>query len=559
MIEASARVKWIATLLLLCVPALQLSLGPAWMYTPPSIDAWVYHGYFLHLEDHAISFNGTYYGSRLAWILPGYLAHHFFSPLIANAILRLFLYWMSALSTFFLIGRWYGWRCGLVTSLLLSSYGGFLNAIGWDYVDGAGIAYSLLCLEELSAGAIGVGWVKWRCFVAGVAFAAAVHSNITLLCFAPVLAVFFLVRTGWRGMVMAIPAISGFVTLTAFLGYISVRLGGPFRFFWPSLLMAAGLGQKNPWFVSGLKWTIFAWWLIVPCVCGLLGISLTIRLVRRWLSGRQEPDDAIRIGDAAAYLLALAMFVTFTASGDPVLQLTYYASYLTIFAVVVVGAFIGRRLEELANFWGLAAGCVLLSLVVGGGLVHKLPFVYTPALHWFTLNGATSEIGFGLAFGVGIVWADWIKRPALSATLAAAMMVHVGLVALLVRPGAREFYADVSRTSRELGELTASKTLWFWYDQAADFDGRFQAISSTYLWGYRLLGARLPDTQDFHFELAHPGNEVAVMDRRPSALTDALRNLERGGWTLKPIRKLTSPTGAADYVLELVEVAEQSQ
>jgi len=561
---ASARFPWIAILVVLGVPAVQLSFGPAWMYTPPSIDPWVYHGYFLHLNQHMVVFNGTYYGNRLAWILPGYLAHHFFPAQVANAILRLFLYWMAVLSTFFLVRRSYGDRCALVTSLLLCGYGSFLGAIGWDYVDGAGIAYSLLCLEELSAGASRFN--NWsplavrRCVFAGIAFAAAIHSNMMLLCFVPALAVFFLSRTGWSGLPMAIPAVFGVGALTAILGAASLRLGGPFLFFWPSLLVGASLGKRNPWSIQGLAWTAHAWWLVIPSVACLLAVFLAVKLLARRRSGTTAADDATRLGDAACALLAFAIFGSLNALGNPVLQLVYYASYLSIFAVVIAGAFIGRKLEswKLSSFLGLAAACMLLSVVLGAGLAPKIPYLTSPVFRRVVTLGGAPEIALAAVFGAGIVLSDWIKPRVLSATMASAcvgvLLLHVGLVSLAARPGARDLFLDVSRTSRRLAQLTAAQTLWFWYDEPSDFDGRCISIASNYLWGYRLLSRTLPDTSKFLFGTVRSGDYLAVMDRRPAALTEALANLERGGLTLKPIKTLPSPTAASDYVLELVQV-----
>jgi len=34
-------------------------------------------------------FYGVYYGSRLSWILPGFLVHSIFSPVVANCVLHL--------------------------------------------------------------------------------------------------------------------------------------------------------------------------------------------------------------------------------------------------------------------------------------------------------------------------------------------------------------------------------------------------------------------------------------------------------------------------------------
>jgi hypothetical protein len=538
-----------------------MSFGPAWMYTPPSIDPWVYHGYFLHLQHHAIAFDGTYYGTRLAWILPGYLAHHFFSTLVANAILRLFLYWTAVISAYFLARRSYGERCALITSLLLCGFGGFLEAIGWDYVDGAGIAYSLLCVEELGAAAAKFKCKSfaavWRSFFAGGAFAAAVHSNLILMCFAPIMVWFFLVRTGWRGLLMAIPAVAGFAALTAFLGYISVCLGGPFLFFMPSVQFGPALWKRNIWYIDGVEWTVHATWLVIPSAACLLALALVIKLVTRRYAGIKDGDFAMRAGDAASFLLAFGMFVTLAAIRNPILQLSYYTSYLTIFVVVMTGAFIGRRFESwnMPTFLALAASCTLLSVVVGAGLASKVPYVQTPLLTWFLTLGGARAITLGLVFAVGILLSDGIKWRAASTVIAstcvAALLVHVGME---TRSGARDIFWDVSSASRILGQLTAPKPLWFLYDEPSDSDGRCLSIAATFLWGYRVIGTHLPETKKFSVQTVFPGHYVAVIDRRPAVLTETLADLDHDGLTLGPIKALTLPSAGNNYVVDLVQV-----
>ena len=68
------------------VPFLLSYLNPMWLYQAGfSIDPWVYFGFFTHLRQFKEGFfPGTYYGSRLAWIRPGYLANQWFSPVVAR-------------------------------------------------------------------------------------------------------------------------------------------------------------------------------------------------------------------------------------------------------------------------------------------------------------------------------------------------------------------------------------------------------------------------------------------------------------------------------------------
>src|SRR6185295_9311228 len=73
-----------------------------------TIDPWVYHGFFGHFSEYITSwFPGTYYGSRLAWIIPGYIANALLSPVNANYVLHFAVYYLVALSLYTIVPHFY--------------------------------------------------------------------------------------------------------------------------------------------------------------------------------------------------------------------------------------------------------------------------------------------------------------------------------------------------------------------------------------------------------------------------------------------------------------------
>src|SRR5664279_5036842 len=96
----NAALPYAIALLLLPVVVLWRHDDP--LYTPLwQADPWFYLGYFRDLVNFKRdSFPGFYYGSRLSWILPGFLAHWLFSPLVANAVLHLSVHSIGVLSLF---------------------------------------------------------------------------------------------------------------------------------------------------------------------------------------------------------------------------------------------------------------------------------------------------------------------------------------------------------------------------------------------------------------------------------------------------------------------------
>ena len=246
---------------------------------------------------------------------PGYVAHTLFGPLTANFLLRLYVYWIAILSLYFAAKRSYGLRCAVICCFLLCACADFLLAAGWDYVDGIGIAYGLLCVEELGASAAASSrrTAALRAIFAGLAYAAAVHVQVYLLILGPVLAVVFLARTGKRGLLLVLPALAGFVALTISLGLVNVALGGSFLFFTPSLSTGVSALKSDPYYLDPWLWTAGAWWLVIPCALGLASLLFAIQMATQIGSG--DGPRAIRIARMAD--ASLCRCYSWFASGSP--------------------------------------------------------------------------------------------------------------------------------------------------------------------------------------------------------------------------------------------------
>src|SRR5690349_1789559 len=129
-------------------------------------DPWFYTGYFRDLVEFKRDlFYGYYYGGRLAWVLPGFLIHSLFSPVVANFILHLTVQSTATLSLFFILRFTAGVRSAFLATLVFSAYPWLWVSTGWDYPAGAGIAYCLLTMALLTRSAAHPG--KWGLFAAG--------------------------------------------------------------------------------------------------------------------------------------------------------------------------------------------------------------------------------------------------------------------------------------------------------------------------------------------------------------------------------------------------------
>ncbi len=141
--------------LILILPILVLARNTSYIYTSAgSIDPWVYYGFMKHLGAFKGSlFPGTYYGSRLSWILPGALIHAALPPVPATYVLHLGVFFTAVFSLYWLLKEAFDRRIAILSAICLALYPYFWGAIGWDYVDGAGIAYYLLTMALVFAAA----------------------------------------------------------------------------------------------------------------------------------------------------------------------------------------------------------------------------------------------------------------------------------------------------------------------------------------------------------------------------------------------------------------------
>lgn len=553
--------------IVLLVPLIQVLTQPSWIFTPDGFDEWFYHGYFIDLKRHVVAFAGTYYGTRLAWILPGYLAHLIFPTLAANAVLRLFVCWTAAFPTYFLVKRNYGVRCALLVALLLCSYADFLAAAGWDYVDGAGIAYSLLCLEEACAAAIASSrWSIARAGFTGMALAAAIHSNLFLLVLIPVISLYCLVRCGVRFIRIAVASIAGFSIVTAGLGFISVELGGPFLFFLPSVSESRTLvSAANPWYAKPSLWLYEAWWLVVPSAISLVGLVFVLRFCSKRLVSGWDRKAVIRVFDACSLPLLLGIFVLIQITLSPVMQTYFYVDYLTVFLPVTVAALIGYRLEALRTrqFAVLAGAGILLALLVG----TDMPRLFSPAVAAAYINLRSQPVMYSqplaIILAAGLIAGACIRPRQLSAVVISAsvgfVLIRLGHIELRESTGSkisRESYLYADRTSRELTRLSHDGPLWFWYSYSPGNE-HYTSIASTYIWAVRLLNRTLPDTDKLRFDALHRGTYVAIMNDRDVVHQEAIAALEHNGVKVRPIRRLSSTVGTQRLLITLVEVARR--
>ncbi|MBL8797545.1 MAG: glycosyltransferase family 39 protein, partial [Planctomycetia bacterium] len=365
-------------ILLALLPLVLLAWNPGVFVSPLSIDPWVYFGYYLNLPEFLKLYDGLYYTTRLSTIVPGYLLYQIFPPLLANFVLHLGLYWIS-------VGCLYGTlrdtverRAAFVAAFLLGCHPYFLNAVGWDYVDGFGIAYCLLTAWLLTKASRSSHW-HWYLFAAGAAAFALGVANISYFLFVPFLVGHYVVlNRQWRRDSLLLAACwfgLGIVALQVLLGIISYSLAGRFWFLLPSFTWLHGFTREagpNPWQLPVSQWWMKASWLVFPFLGGVGAAAL---LLQRWRRGVAAASGIVVYYQFQLLALLLLFLCATWLARAPMLQFVHYASLLMPATFLALGG------QSRALFAGLSPE-TSRQYTVGAGLLFTASILLGPTLAW---------------------------------------------------------------------------------------------------------------------------------------------------------------------------------
>jgi hypothetical protein len=488
---------WPYVLAVLLLPVIVLWRQDNTLFTGAGfIDPWLYLGFFRNLANFKGSafpfpyFRLMYYGSRLSWILPGALIHSLFSPLAANCILHLAVQSVATLSLFTTLRIAAGARRAFLATMVFSVNPWLWNATGWDYVDGAGIAYCLLTMALLTSAAVRPVR-RWTLLAAGMALAALVYTNLFWAVLAPVLLLYYIVLAWmWRRT----PAIRSFLSLclwlgagcailTAAFGGIDRLLGGHFWFYAPSVSIALALAsQTNPWFLSIWIGHSLGPWLWCAAIAGSTGLVLLPYRLRRPLTG----SNAAGVLFTAQLLLAIALMGYMQDRGSPVLGISYYASYLLPFTFLVIGTSFWPAAEKISRTRYVLICCI--AAAVFGVVWHDYAGIALPA--WPDVVPQTVLLG-GVALASGLL----LRQRTVGILLAVAGLTIFTSQAWYGAPkdphANRRQYEALMHARERIEAIRNGRYLRFWFDEHDPSVMDYIALSSTYLWSS--VGNRFPE------------------------------------------------------------------
>jgi hypothetical protein len=520
-------------LILLLLPLFLVCLDESWMFRSflyITYDSWFYFGYFLDLKHHLKSFSENYYGTRLPWILPGSLVYQLFSPLVANYVLHLTLYYAANFSLYQILKRLVNQKTALLMAVLMGCHCFFLAAVGSKYIHGAGLTYFLLTLLMLTPSEK-EKYPRLRLCLAGGFYGCLVYTQLFLLVYTPLIILYRLFinrqlslttfKFCWGYFAL------GFVGLTLFLCTINATLNGNFFFFMPIINWSSNfVSHANPWWAPFSSWWKSALWLFLPAIT-FCGNILTLVYYRSFRSSSQ--------GRAALFfqiyfISFLLIYVIFEfVLKHPILNFFYYVSYLIPAMFLTLGSQLSLVVNTTTKkqfYW------ILVSIIGAFYLCHAMfnDFQRIQPLHfpyWLLLL-----LGAG---GIAAVILSRYKKIGLCLFLSSLLMINMKTVNPYNGPSHisgsefhKTFLFSVIDGVKTVQKIDRQGRLLFWYDTHEPLCYIFRAIASNYLGQHRLLNEEFPQTKD-HFQSPTPKRLICIISEKPDVIEPANQNLASFG------------------------------
>jgi len=484
------------------------------------IDPFFYLAYQLHFPEYYKEiFPGTYYGSRLGVILPGYLAHKIFSPVVAQLALIWFKSFLGAFSLYAFLVRIRGHLAAMLTAVVFSLWPWVGCAMSSLYVDGYGVAYYLLTAALVMQARHSTKPRKWL-FAGGVGMGLAFSSNIFCVLHCIPLIVFYMFDgrqktcrhyvhdfaflTSWMGF--------GFITLLCAFGLLSRAFGGSFFFFTPSFWNIIALSTSNPWAPKGYSFLRTVYYLDVQFIAGITAvIGLVVWLIHR---RRSKKNWELSHTVSLVYFMTFLLHCLFSGKGMN-LHLSYYTSYLFGISFITLGCFIHiERKRTLA-----VALCIISLALIGARfgtpvIIRLGPAVFLglsiTALFYTLISAGTFVCSSRAGVFIITVYLCW----------AAFYSGHYTIPRQFIQ--GRGDYNRVIDVNNYIWTHADNRNVQFWYDGKESYE--YTNHASMYLWGYRLMGVSFPELPESTIGAATvlsilppPGTDVVVLSKRADA------------------------------------------
>lgn len=470
-----------------------LDLGPFAIYPHTGfIDPWFYTGYFTNFSYLLAQRGFTYYVSRLPWILPGRAAFKIAGPELGSLLLCAMLVMVSGISVYWMVRWYYGHAPALLAAVALITNAYLMSAMGWQYPNGAAIAYASVALALYLRPH---GKQTWNQSMAAAALTLSLFTNVAG---APMIVSLFLIPL-WR----CERSVKGLGRLL-----LSTLLGAAVA---AALLCGISKGELGD--ARILKPQLDIW---------LTALNNPTYLSDTWGSGPQFLGTATRLFTPIFLLIFGPIFLRATPKPAPPAWPVYFSlfaccslyafqefglnraglrvPYVSCYMMVLVGCFIGILLGELWKS-GLPEGRALRVALAFLAIV--LPFVYNEMQR----RPLQFPVIWTILVCVGVVAIALVIPASRRGPLARYAVCALLLVAVSLGPGTDDLSsglgeqssihgsnlsagprAEAFRCILSIQDYLTSNTVpeWklvFWADQDPTLDGLFRSAEALYVTG----------------------------------------------------------------------------
>lgn len=376
---------------MLCLPIMLALINPNWIFNPHITDDYIYLGYQMEMPRYTDWFPAAdrYFGERVSWIAPTYIIRQITSPLVANFIIHLGVYYVAIFSIYGILRQLSNPNSAIITALLMGHYPAFMRAVGWDYVDGFIIACVCLCLLFITRACH--SQKNWRFYLvgAGMMCTAFITSNIFYACYVPVLVLYTvwlnhqqkrhtIIRCAfWMGIgALAMYGLEGiyyqsltgnWLTFTNSLTFSQTKIDDQFRYI------------NNYNFIK-----LFPTWHILPL---LVMIIAGIRLIKR--------DYPIHLRPAILLLMGTYIVLLIWENlGHRFLYYAFYSSIIIPMGFIVLGILI-KKYEPKPNW-----------MIYSAFFMPALPFlIFSISPQIIASTSLIMIVGVGIMlFFIGFIW-----------------------------------------------------------------------------------------------------------------------------------------------------------
>jgi hypothetical protein len=476
------------------------------LYVPfGTIDPWLYTALWTNFDQIYDAFPGTYYISRIPWIVPGAVLNGIFGARTASLVLHTAYFVGGGVLFYVLCRRWLGVFAAAIGYVALIGSQMYFNAHRWDYQEGGVLTYmigaysfSLVRTPSPRLRAVSLAF--------GGAFAAAMVTTRVIdaahLVGLPLLYFALTVELPWRARlkqfgrdVAAFAAGAGALLLAC--GVFAKSHGEEFLFFMPQVrVVRSTSGGYN-------QIPVDAWLPLSPYFWAPLFVIVFAAVVL--VLGPKSNRLARRVLAATALWLALdyGAFAAWQFLSDGWLfNLTYYfSSFLmpTILCLTAAGA-------VLIGAHRLSGRSILVGILCAVAVLGPVVWIYRTDSGLRTATGYRDDsyIAMFVVMAVALLLVVLARVPRLRAIGAAAVIAGFFAVAYGVNASNTVFAYGASdpRTGglydvgqQLIGYLHANgyeKGLpRFWYD-ASNVESGVGSIQSLYYYGFTYVDIAMP-------------------------------------------------------------------